>query len=203
MIGTRMTSLFAGLLTLLGPALAIAEEHGAAAAHGAGHGSGGLPMSVVYQGINFLIFAALGYYFLKTPIRNFFHGRRSNYHSALSKAEQAKRDAELRKNEIADRLRNLEATSKQTLDQARSEAEALSARILQEASDLSKNLREEANRTAQAEVARAKGQLRDELLNQSVALSKQILSEKIAETDQKRLQTEFVDKIQNTPSEVR
>jgi F-type H+-transporting ATPase subunit b len=189
-----LTSLFIALL----PVLAFAEEHGAAHgdAHGGAHAAGGIPASVVFQAINFVIFAGLGFYFLRKPIRNFFNGRRSNYHAALNKAEQLKRDAEQRKADIGERLRALEATSKQTLDQARAEAEAMSARILQEANELSKNLRDEAGRTAEAEVSRAKGQLRDELLNQSVALSKQILSERIVETDQKRLQTEFVDKIQ-------
>ena len=46
----------------------------------------------------------------------------------------------------------------------------MSTKILQDAADISKNFREEANRTAQAEIARAKAELRDELLNQSLAL---------------------------------
>ena len=165
--------------------------------HATGHPTG-LPASVVYQGINFLIFAGLGYYFLRGPVRNFFGGRRERYHAALNKAAVAKREAEARKQEIADKLRNLETSSQQTLAQARAEAEALSAKIVQEANDLSKNLREEANRTAQAEINRAKDQLRDELLSQSVTLSKKVLTEKMADQDQKRLQTEFVDKIQET-----
>lgn len=180
---------------------APAHEHQTASAdghhdqHATGHPTG-LPASVVYQAINFVIFAGLGYFFLRGPIRNFFNGRREKYHAAQNRAEAAKRDAEAKKREIADKLRNLEVSSQQTLAQAKAEADALSARILQEAGDLSKTLREEANRTAEAEINRAKDQLREELLSQSVALSKTVLREKMADSDQRRLQTEFVDKIQ-------
>ena len=197
-------------VTFLGAAVAFAQDHhdpapatehqaseadGHHDQHATGHPTG-LPASVVYQGINFLIFAGLGYFFLRKPIRNFFGGRREKYHAAQNRAEAARRDAEAKKREIADKLRNLELSSQQTLTQAKAEADALSARILQEAGDLSKNLREEANRTAQAEINRAKDQLRDELLSQSVALSKTVLRDKMADSDQRRLQTEFVDKIQ-------
>ncbi len=163
--------------------------------HGDGHGSG-IPMSVTFQAINFALYAGLLLYFLRKPIREFFKSREQVYKQALVKAENARRDAEKKKKEIQQRLRNLDATADESLDQARAEATALKLQIRQDAETLAERLRTEANRSAQFEVERARLILREEMLKQSVALSRKLLADKMADGDQKRLQTEFVDKIQ-------
>ena len=192
-VSPLLATAFASVMSIVLPVVAFAAEHedvGEAA-----HEAQGIPSAVYYQGINFVIFAALGFYFLHKPTKQFFYHRREKFHAALKKAAQAKAEAEARKNEIRERLVTLENSAQKTLDEARTEAQAMSTKILQDAADISKNFREEANRTAQAEIARAKAELRDDLLNQSLVLSKKIMAEKMVEPDQKRLQTEFVDKI--------
>ena len=191
----KLNLLFSTLVaSVIVPVVAFAAEH-EEAGEAAAHEAQGIPTSVYLQGINFVIFAALGFYFLHKPTKAFFYHRREKFHAALKKAAAAKAEAEARKNEIRERLATLESSSAKTLADARTEAQAMSAKILQDAADISKNFREEANRTAQAEIARAKSELRDELLNQSLTLSKKIMSEKMVEPDQKRLQSEFVEKI--------
>ncbi len=172
------------------PALALAEGGG----HGAGH-EGGVPTVVFYQAINFILFAGILFYFLRHPVKNYFSGRGTAFNAALVKARAAKEEAEAKRQEAAARLGQLTANADAQIAQAKADAEALRARILKDAEDISRNLRNEAARTAEFEVERAKNELRQDLLNQSVALSSKILTEKMAEGDQKRLQTEFVDKI--------
>ena len=57
-------------------------------------------------------------------------------------------------------------------------------------------MKRETERTAESEIQRAKLESRDELLNASLEQAKKILKEKVNEPDQKRLQDEFVEKIQ-------
>jgi F-type H+-transporting ATPase subunit b len=206
MINRLMNRLAVFFCLTLSSFSAVAEEaaheaaSGAEAAHGAGHAetaghAAGIPMSVTYQVINFVIYIALLVYFLRNPIRNFFKNREQLYKQALVKGESARRDAEKKKRDIQQQLRALEASSDDSLDNARAEATALKLQIQQEGEELSARLREEAERSTTIEIARAKTQLREEMLTQSVALARKLLEDKIAEPDQKRLQSEFVGKI--------
>jgi F-type H+-transporting ATPase subunit b len=133
---------------------------------------------------------------LRGPIGTYFRNRESNYKQALSRAEAARASAERRRREVQDRLAQLEATAEQALATARADAEGLRVKLLADAEESARTLREEAHKTAEREISRAKAELREELLSQAVALSANLLKDKMAETDQKRLQTEFVDKIQ-------
>lgn len=174
--------------------VAFAADHGAAA-HGEEHG---IPTAVILQAVNFAIYAALVIFFIRKPIRSYFESREAGFRQALVKAQEARREAEQKKTEIQNQLNELQSTQAESVEQARAEAETLKARIIQDAKDMAQRLREEAQRTTDFEVQRAKNELREDLLKQSVALASKILTEKMAEPDQKRLQTEFVDKIQET-----
>jgi F-type H+-transporting ATPase subunit b len=186
---TTMTVAFSFLAIILLPLVSMAEEHEAA------HEGGGLPSVVYFQAINFVLFAGLLVYLGRKPIRDYFSGRKEKFNAALTKAAAAKSEAEARKQEIQKKINDLQASSEQELARAKSEAQDLHTRILKEAEGLSENLRVEAKRTATFEIERAKNELRESLLSQSVAFSSKLLREKIAEGDQKRLQTEFSESV--------
>lgn len=160
------------------------------------HGGGGIPKVVFHQALNFVLFFGLLFVLLKKTVANTFQTRHADFHSALTKAQAAKKDAEARKKEIQDRLNKLESTAAESLQTARAEAETLRKKIMQDAADISQNLRTEAQKTTQHEIERAKTELREELLSQSLLAAKKVLSETTSEADQKRLQSEFVEKIQ-------
>ena len=65
-----------------------------------------------------------------------------------------------------------------------------------DAQEIILNLKKETERTADSEIQRAKLELREELLSAALTQAKQILKDKVNEPDQKRLQNEFVEKIQ-------
>jgi F-type H+-transporting ATPase subunit b len=184
------------VLLILLPLLAFANEGGhEAVAHDA-HESHGIPSVVWYQVLNFGLYVALLVFFLRKHVVKFFREREASFKQALVKAEQAKHEAEKKRGEIHQRLTHLETSTEESLAKARAEAEALKAKIIAEAEELSAKMKEEAKRTAELEIERAKTHLREELLAQATEMSKKMLVEKMAEQDQKRLQTEFIDKIQ-------
>ncbi len=184
---------FLGLTVVLAiPGLLLTHLGNAA---GAGGHEGGVPMVLWLQVINFVLYMGLVVYLAKKPLQEMFQGRYDGFFSALKKAEAAKSEAEAKRKEIQDRLNKLETTRDESIQKAREEAAALRNQIVEEAKSLSSKLKADAEKTALIEIERAKTELREDLLAQSVVMAKRILTDKMQEQDQKRLQTEFVDKI--------
>jgi F-type H+-transporting ATPase subunit b len=168
--------------------------------HALNHESQGVPMTVGWQAINFILYIVLLVYFLKKPVVSFFTEREQKYRQALVHGERARKEAELKKREIQQRLNELEGSAEQALTDARQEADALMMQLQKDAQDTATRLREEAARTAIMSIEKAKSEIRAEILTQALDSSRKMLEEKIQEGDQKRLQTEFVVKIQEVRS---
>jgi F-type H+-transporting ATPase subunit b len=164
-----------------------ADEHAAA--------SEGLPTAVILQFVNFFLYIGLIVYFARRPISEYFKNRQANFFSALKRADAARAEAQAKRTETQARLAKLESSRDESIQTARTEAAALRTQIVDEAKALSEKLKIDAQRTAHVEIERAKMMLREELVNQSVAMAQRILSDKMQEQDQKRLQDEFVKKI--------
>lgn len=186
---------FFGLTTALAiPGLLITHLGNTASADA--H-EGGIPMVLWLQVINFTLYIGLIVYLAKKPLQEMFKGRYDGFFSALKKAEAAKAEAEAKRKDIQDRLTKLETSREESIKNAREEAAALRTQIVEEAKALSSKLKADAEKTALIEIERAKTELREDLLSQSVIMAKRILADKMQEPDQKRLQGEFVDKIKS------
>ncbi|MCM2281596.1 MAG: ATP synthase F0 subunit B [Bdellovibrionaceae bacterium] len=172
----------------------IAAEN--ALASGAAHGGSGIPASVMWQAINFVIFAFLLWFLLRKKVPAYFAERAAHFEVALKKAEKARQEAEAQKQEIEKRLHALQTSADQSIVKAKGDADELRQKIIRDAQALSEHLIADARRTAEIELQRAKTELREEVLAQAVVAAKALLNEKIVDTDQKRLQSEFVEKIQ-------
>ena len=177
------------------PLITLAQEHAEETGVHEGAHESGLPTVVYLQAINFLLYVGLIVYYARKPIREFFSGRVEKFNSAITKAAQAKEEAEAQKKSVMQKIEEFSRTHHTELARAKAEAADLQARMLKDAEEISAHLKTEASRTATYEIERAKNELRESLLQQSVAFSSKLLKEKIAEPDLKRLQTEFVDKI--------
>lgn len=168
-----------------------AEEH---------HAEAGLPFVVILQFINFFLYVGLIVYFGRKPIADYFKTRQANFYVAVKRADALRAEAQAKRAETQARLAKLEATRDQSIQDARKEAAALRAQIVEEARGLSEKLKVEAERTAVVEIERATAVLRDDLLSQSIVMAQRILTDKMQDQDQKRLQDEFVQKIEKNKS---
>ena len=70
--------------------------------------------------------------------------------------------------------------------------------ITEEAAQVSKRIKEEAELTAKLEVQRAQRDLRSQLLNDSVEAARIVLTKDIGSSDQQKLQKEFINHIEVT-----
>ena len=77
---------------------------------------------------NFLIFAALVYYLVAEPIRNFFKGRREKIAEQLSEIERRLQEAKEAKKAAEQALAESEKKAEEILEDAKKEAELLAQR---------------------------------------------------------------------------
>lgn len=175
--------------------MAFAEEahHTAAGAHEA-HG---IPWSSIgIQAFNFGFLVLVLFMLLRKTISSHFQSRAREYNQLVERAEDARRLAEKSHREIKERLSKLEVSAEEGIANAKSEAEELKGRMISEAKALSVKLEQEAQRTVAVEVEKARAQLRQELLGQALEASRASLKTSLSSTEQKKLQNEFVEKIQ-------
>lgn len=166
-----------------------------AASGGAGHGE--IPTKLIgYQTFNVVVMFAALIYFLHGPIRSYFTDKRTAFLSAAQKAEAARKAAEDERMQIQVRLTKLESTADESIARARAEAADMKKQMIAEAEALSKRIRDEAQEAARLEVEKARIQIREALIKESLQSARAQLSEKVTSEDHQRLQANFINKIQ-------
>ncbi len=177
-------------LVIASSAFAASPGHGAGDPHAIPWGAIGV------QAFNVVLLLVLLTYLLSKSVKAHFATRAHDYNKLVERAEVARRDAEKNHQSIKSRLEKLEADAEGSLVRAQAEAEELKKRLLQDAKSMALKLEQEAQRSAQIELEKAKTQLRRELLQSALNVSSESLKTKLSSTEQKKLQNEFVEKIQ-------
>ncbi|HFC03984.1 MAG TPA: F0F1 ATP synthase subunit B [Nitratifractor salsuginis] len=118
------------VITLLAALIVPAFILAAGEAEGASHYAAiaGRSTDFVPRIFNFLIFAALIYYLIADPIRNFFRERREKIASQLTEIENRLQAAKEAKKAAEQTLAESEKKAREILEDARKEAELLSER---------------------------------------------------------------------------
>ncbi|OQW47744.1 MAG: hypothetical protein A4S09_14395 [Proteobacteria bacterium SG_bin7] len=148
------------------------------------------------QIFNFLVFAGILFVLLRKPVINMFASRASNYHLAVNKASQALEEAKSRKHDIESKLTEMKRGHSESIANAKKEAETLRSNAVEEARAEARRMAEEAERTIRVELDKAKLELRNFMLQQAIQMADKDLGGQLDAHEQKRLQKEFVGKIQ-------
>lgn len=188
-----MMARLAPLMILFFNFATFAQEHGAHEAEGPVE----IPWGTVgVQAFNVILLFALLIYLLREMVVTHFKGRRQVYTELVERAESAKAAAQKSHREISQKLADLQKSADDNIRNAKAEAEALKQKLMAEAQTLAKKLEDDAHRAVDIEIEKAKAQLRTELLAEAITVSRDALKKTVGSSDQQRLQTEFVDKIQ-------
>jgi F-type H+-transporting ATPase subunit b len=171
-----------------------------AAASSGGEGgsihSTGVPSVVFYQLINVLILFGGIYWKLRHQVVSFFNEKRKKYLEEQEKAQKALIAAEHEHHEVKTRLDKLKNNRLDTISKAKADANDLHRQILADAGAMAKKLENEAELAAKIELQRAKNELRETLLKEAFELSHRDIAVKTTTDDQKRLQREFISKVE-------
>ncbi len=154
-----------------------------------------VPPVVFHQALNVAILGGILFYFLKDSVRSYYKNKRENYLKAATEVANLKKQVEEQALVLKNKIRELDATADQAQRTAEASAKEYQSKLLAEARDQAEKLKRETEKTVKAEVYRAVETLKAEIVDQSITSSRQLIGTQIKDNDQKRLLSEFVEKI--------
>lgn len=156
----------------------------------------GIPTHLItVQLVNVLIFLGLLVYFLRPIVKSYFSNRKTEYVTTVSKAEDLKKEADQQKAEIESKIANFKKEAALEIEKAKSEAEELKAKIIQQGDDLSETIKTEAQKTIQNELEKAKNELKASILEQSLNAARDKFSTQLNADDHKKMNKSFVESV--------
>ncbi len=128
--------------------------------------------------VNFIIFAALLYYLLANPIKNFFKERKEGIAKQLNEIEEKLQAAKLAKKEAQLQLEESEKRAGQIIADAQKEAKLLAEKIIQSTQVELDNLTKQFEEQATLEERKAARETIDEVLSENITNDDISLDEK-------------------------
>ncbi len=162
----------------------------------AGGAESDVPTVVWWQLANFIVFLILLYFLLRKRIPAFFASKKDAFLDHERKARLLKEEALKAKQLVEADLKNLVEGREDGLERARQEAALYAERMKKEAQAVTVRLNEELVRTEKIEMEKVSYSVRSQLIERSVEKARETIKKDILEDDDRRLQSEFVEKIQ-------
>lgn len=97
--------------------------------YAAGAGEGSESTDIVPRTVNFLIFAAILYYFVANPIKDFFTGRKNSIASRLNAIQEKLKESTNEKNEAKELVEKAKIEAKSIMQVSKDETEILKSKI--------------------------------------------------------------------------
>jgi F-type H+-transporting ATPase subunit b len=166
------------------------------AAGGEGHADGGkLLTDFIWRMFNFAVTVGILVYFVRKPIKNALAGRREGIANQLNDAAKAQAEAEARFAEYDEKLNKAEAEIEVIAAELKREGELERERIIAQAKQSAEKIRNEAEKSAGFEIAKAKAELTAEATRLAVELAETLLKKNFNAKDESRLLEEYMKKV--------
>ncbi len=145
-----------------------------AAEHGGAHDEGAIPLGKIgIQALNLGILLAALFYFVKKSIVDAFKQRQVAFNEQSQKTAAALKQAEAELKEIKDKLATLESSEAASIQSAQVEAEKTKAKLVHEATLQAEKLKSDVALIINAEVYKAKNEIRNQIIEKSIATAKE------------------------------
>ena len=154
------------------------------------------PMPVVP---NFVLFAALMVYVLRSPIAEFFRARTARLREGLQAGARARREAEALRATLKRDIENLPALRTQLVADLRATAEAQREHLLGLGRKAADRIREDARLLAEHEISAARHTLRTEVIDVAIQEATALVRRTIRPEDHERFVRDFVSGARATP----
>src|SRR5262245_2320099 len=174
--------------------LVSAQVWAAEAGHGADHHVPAVS-EVILPAANFLIYAAVIYYFAIPPVREFLKSRREEIVSAITQAAAKKQAAEAMVGEYRAKVAGLDKEIQLIHGALRSEGEQEKARLVREAQTTAAKIKEDARFLADQEVKIARQKVRQDMADRAEAAARELVQRHLSTADQSRLAEDFIQNI--------
>jgi F-type H+-transporting ATPase subunit b len=189
------------ILGVAAMAYASGDPHAAEAAHGGGHGGGGLGLTPAklkdlgWRAMNFAALLIILVKFLKKPIVDGLRGRRQGIREEFDDLESKRGAAESQYQEYASRLSGLDAELKAMVETAIAQGEVEKERIIAEANEAAGQIKRQAEMAVANAVAEAKVKLKRDVADQAAVMAEQIIKNNLQAADQVALVEGYLAKV--------
>lgn len=157
--------------------------------------SGVLIKDFLYRSLNFAMLVGLLAFFVTKPIKNGLAGRRESIEKALDDAKKAQEAAEAKFAEYDSKLAKASAEIDGIYESIKREGELERDKTIATAKEMAVKLEQEAHKSAELEVTRAKAELRGEAVKMAIEIAGDILNKNFTAEDHSRLVDEYMQKV--------
>lgn len=149
---------------------------------------------LIAQALNFLILFALLRLWLYKPVLKMFQERRQKIQESLEHADRVRAEAAISQAEFEKKLEESRQQSREALARAAQAGEKAREEIISQAQQEAKALLERARQEIELERQQAASELRREVVDLAVSVSRKAIGEAMDEQAHRRLIGEFLDK---------
>lgn len=142
--------------------------------------------------INFILFVGGLFYFLRAPVKKFWMTRSRTIQSHIEEALRLEREAQEKMRGIEERLAHIHQEADALIRSLDERGELEKKQMIQEAENLSKRFKQDADLIADHEIRKARETLKTQAARLSIELAERLIREKIIDADQERLSKEYV-----------
>jgi F-type H+-transporting ATPase subunit b len=169
---------------LAAPAFAAeAEEHAASASE------------LIFPLVNLLLFLFIVYRFGLPLVRDYFKNRRAGIAAAVNEGEEAKRRGEALLADYRKRLAHLGDELRAIRESLAADGEREKAKLLEDALEIAKRIKADADFLGEQEVRLARQELRKEIVDTAELAAEKIVRENLTVADQKRIVGDFLSEV--------
>ncbi|MCB9253392.1 MAG: ATP synthase F0 subunit B [Bdellovibrionaceae bacterium] len=148
---------------------------------------------VISNIVNFVAMVAVLYFGTRKGAKAFVAGRSENIKKSMADAEALFSKADAERSEWKANWDSVAAHSEKLMKDAQTNVNHLREKTLTAAREQSARISSDTNRLAQSEMEKAKSDLQKEIVEESLALSKQFLSVTLGEGERKKLVEESLE----------
>ncbi|AEA33964.1 ATP synthase F0 subunit B [Hippea maritima] len=181
----KILKVFFGLvLILVLPTIVFAAEEGSS-----------MEPHMLWRIIDFILFIAILYYFLKKPVADFFRGRKESIVGEFENAKRAKEEAEKLLRETEEKLKALEDEIRRIIETFESMAESEKQRILAELEQTIKRIRNSIEEEKASILSKAKMELLKSMSEETIANLKEKFSN-LSKDEHAKINDKFIRSLQ-------
>ena len=172
----------------------------AAAPPGEEHGGGGLislDKSLIIQMVNFLILLILLHRLLYKPLLAKMNERTTAIRTSLEEAQRARAEAARQQEQNAEQLRAAYAEAASIRAAALREASEEQRKLVDAARAEAQRLIEDARAQTDADIRRAREELRREVSDLGIAIAERLVRKSLREDDHRRIVAEAIDRVRS------
>lgn len=145
----------------------------------------------LFQVVNFVILASVLVFVLRKPTKNFFETRAATLKNLVDETKKAYEEAARERDELAARLKKVEAETVALVKSFEAEGAAERQKILEQARDYAEKMKEDARKIADSEIRRAKEELKTATIRMSQDLAVKLVGQEITDADEDKLAAGF------------